>query len=66
MRKFAASYAKKVDQDEEAVRVEMGISSVTILRKNYQLNVPPLQYPCVLPGGSYSPVVHDLSSSDSK
>ena len=65
MRKFAASYAKKVGQDEETVRVAMGFSSVSILRKNYTLDVPLLLHPCVLPGGSFSPGYHSMSSSDS-
>ena len=66
MRKFAASYSHKVGQDEETVRVAMGFSSVSILRKNYVADVPPLRHPCVLPGGSYSPVCHSISSSDSE
>ena len=64
VRKFAASYSREADQDEETVRVAMGFSSVSILRKNYQASVPPLRFPCVLPGGSFSPVVHAISSSD--
>ena len=65
MRKFAASYSHKVGQDEETVRVAMGFSSVSILRKCYIADVPPLRHPCVLPGGSFSPVLHVISSSDS-
>ena len=64
MRKFAASYSREVGQDEETVRVAMGFSSVSILRKNYQASVPPLRFPCVLPGGSFSHAVHNISSSD--
>ena len=65
MRKFAASYSHKVGQDEETVRVAMGFSSVSILRKCYIADVPPLRHPCVLPGGSFSPLLHVISSSDS-
>ena len=45
--------------------VAMGFSSVSILRKNYTLDVPLLLHPCVLPGGSFSPGYHSMSSSDS-
>ena len=54
MRKFAASYSHQVGHDEEKVQVVMGFSSLKVLRKNYQADVPPLEYPCVLPGGSFS------------
>ena len=38
-------------QDEGTVEVDMGFSSVSVLRGAFPL-VPPLPFPCVLPGGS--------------
>ena len=55
MRKFAASYSHQLGQDEEKVRQVMGFSSLKVLKKNYQAQVPPPELPCVLPGGSFSP-----------
>ena len=55
VRKFAASYASQVGQDEELVRKVMGFSSVKIMRKNYIASVPHLKMHCVLPGGSFIP-----------
>ena len=55
MRKFAASYSHQLGQDEEKVRQVMGFSSLKVLKKNYQAQVPPLELPCVLPGGSFLP-----------
>ena len=55
VRKFAASYASQVGQDEELVRKVRGFSSVKIMRKNYIASVPHLKMHCVLPGGSFIP-----------
>ena len=55
MRKFAASYSHQLGQDEEKVRQVMGFSSLKVLKKNYQAHVPPLEFPCILPGGAFSP-----------
>ena len=65
MRKFAASYASLVGQDEEYVWRVMGFSSLKIFRKNYVSPVPPLVVPCVLPGGPYL-ARRDHSMSDSE
>ena len=54
-RKFAASYASQVGQDEEFVRKVMGFSDVSIFRKNYVAPVPFLKMHCVLPGGTFIP-----------
>ena len=65
MRKLAASLAIAVGQDEGDVRLRMGFSSLTILRKNYVARVPPLKFSCVLPGGPYNYIAPDrLSDSD--
>ena len=64
MRKLAASLSHSVGQDEDTVRINMGFSSVTILRKNYVAKVPPLRVACVLPGGPFIPD-SDLCMSDS-
>ena len=53
MRKFAASYANKVGQVKERIRINMGFSSLKILRKNYVAKVPELKIHCVLPGGTF-------------
>ena len=55
MRKFAASYANKVGQVEDRIRINMGFSSLKILRKNYVAKVPDLKIHCVLPGGTFIP-----------
>ena len=57
VRKLAASYAKQAGQEECLVRKVMGFSSVSILRKNYVAEVPPLLVSCVLPGGPFLPPV---------
>ena len=54
-RKFAASYASQVGQDEDLVRKVMGFSDLDILRKNYVAPVPFLKMHCVLPGGTFIP-----------
>ena len=64
-RKFAGSYSAQAGHDMQRVRKVMGFSSLTILKKNYIANVPPLIMPCVLPGGSFAPLrERDFSSSD--
>ena len=66
VRKLAASYARKAGQAEPLVQRVMGFSSRVILRKNYVADVPPIHFPCVLPGGTFLPRrIHDMSSSDS-
>ena len=66
MRKLAATYAIKVGQPEEKVRVKLGFSAVRIMRKNYVAEAPPLRVACVLPGGTSIPDrSHELSDSDS-
>ncbi|CAL4063514.1 unnamed protein product, partial [Meganyctiphanes norvegica] len=65
MRKLSASYADQVGQEETRVMRIMGFSSLSILRKNYVAWVPPLQVPCVLPGGTFLPQTdHQMSDSD--
>ena len=64
-RKLAASHALGEGQDEQVVKVKMGLSEVRILRKNYVAPVPKLKVDCVLPGGTCIPDrTHKLSDSD--
>ena len=66
MRKLAATYEIQVGQSEEVVRVKPGFSLVTIMRKSYVAEAPPLRETCVLPGGAFFPDrSHELSDSDS-
>ena len=59
MRKFAASYsALLLDADpalERRLFDRMGCSSMNVLRKHYIKEVPPLNFKCVLPIGTFSP-----------
>ena len=59
MRKFAASYsALLLDADpalERRLFGRMGCSSMNVLRKHYIKEVPPLNFKCVLPIGTFSP-----------
>ena len=63
---LAATYAIKVGQPEEMVRVKLGFSALRIMKKNYVADAPPLRVACVLPGGPFIPDrSHELSDSDS-
>ena len=62
MRKLAASASKQAGQDEATVRKVMGFSSLAILRKNYHSEIPPLDTPCVLPGGTFIPAEYNYTS----
>ena len=57
-RKLAASYGFMCCNslsDEKILMQDMGCSSLQVLRKVYINSVPPLSYPCVVPGGIYIP-----------
>ena len=57
-RKLAASYGFMCCNslsDEKILMQDMGCSSLQVLRKVYINPVPPLSYPCVVPGGIYIP-----------
>ena len=59
-RKLAASYGLLLCnnlRDERALMHAMGFSSLSVLRKVYINNVPPLSHKCVVPGGTYIPGV---------
>ena len=62
VRKLAASYAFKFDQDLNSVLRVMGFSSPFIFKKNYVASVPELYFPCVLPGGTFYPGSEEAES----
>ena len=59
MRKFAASYSKAFLGDSEGriqlLRRLMGCSSLSVLQRVYFRDVPPVEFPCVVPLGSLFP-----------
>ena len=59
MRKFAASYSALLLEANPALERRfidrMGCASMTILKRHYIKEVPPLEFKCVLPLGTYFP-----------
>ena len=57
-RKLAASYGALLcnsERDENRLRERMGFSALSVLRKVYIRDVPPLKHAFVTPGGIYTP-----------
>ena len=56
LRKFAASYSKtflvRSVKHEQLLVKQMGCSSISVLKKVYINQVPPLRFTCVLPLGT--------------